>query len=324
MGILIIDDAEDIRIYLETVLAAAGYETYSSAAAGEALALLEKGPAVDLILMDVIMPETDGIELCQQIKLDEAWRDIPVIMVTALTNMVDLERAFAAGAMDYITKPVKKLELLARIRSALTLKTEMDRRKAREEELLRVTVELEEAVRKLKNLSSLDGLTGLANRRRFDEYLTAEWKRAIRNGIPISLVLFDIDWFKPYNDTYGHIQGDDCLKSIARLVPDVVRRSSDLVCRYGGEEFAVILPDTSQEGALNVAEAIRKVVSEAEIEHRESVLGRVTISVGVATAYPAPGSEIKTLIGFADEALYEAKRQGRNRTVEMADIHRHR
>ncbi|MZP31279.1 diguanylate cyclase [Heliobacterium undosum] len=324
MGILIIDDAEDIRLYLQAVLASDGYEVYSTASAREALALLLDGPSIDLILLDVIMPEIDGIELCQRIKSDAAWRDIPVIMVTALTNMEDLDRAFAAGAMDYIIKPVKKRELLARIRSALALKTEMDRRKAREEELLRVTAELEEAVRKLQNLSSLDGLTGLANRRRFDEYLASEWKRAIRNGTPMSLILFDIDWFKPYNDTYGHIQGDDCLKAIASLMPEVVRRSSDLVCRYGGEEFAVILPDTSQEGALAVAESIRGAVSEAGIEHRQSPLHRVTVSVGVATAYPSPSSEPKTLIGYADEALYEAKHQGRNRTVEIAEIHRSR
>ncbi|ABZ83174.1 two component diguanylate cyclase [Heliomicrobium modesticaldum Ice1] len=324
MGILIIDDAEDTRLYLQAVLASDGFEVYATASAQEALAHLQDRPSIDLILLDVIMPGIDGIELCQQIKSDAAWRDVPVIMVTALTNIEDLDRAFAAGAMDYIMKPVKKRELLARIRSALALKTEMDRRKEREEELLRVTAELEEAVRKLQNLSSLDGLTGLANRRRFDEYLASEWKRAIRNGTPISLILFDIDWFKPYNDTYGHIQGDDCLKAIASLMPKVVRRSSDLVCRYGGEEFAVILPDTSQEGALAVAESIREALSEAGIEHRQSPLDRVTVSVGVATAYPSPSSEPVTLIGYADEALYEAKRQGRNRTVENAEIHRSR
>ncbi|MTV50341.1 diguanylate cyclase [Heliobacillus mobilis] len=319
MHILIVDDAEDVRIYLDAILSKAGYQVTNVDSPHKALALLANGDAeVDLVLLDVMMPEMDGIEVCRIIKSQEVSADIPVIMVTALTNMDELERAFAAGAMDYITKPIKRVELLARIRSALTLKEEMDRRKAREEELLEVTRSLQEVVKKLKTLSALDGLTELANRRRFDEYIQAEWKRAVRNQRAFSLIMADIDFFKAYNDTYGHLGGDECLKIIARLLEFFARRPGDLACRYGGEEFALILPETDCDGALQLAEAIRLAVEERGIPHQaSSITDKVTVSMGVVTVVPKPGDSLEAFIDRTDQALYEAKRTGRNRVESV-------
>ncbi|KAB2952881.1 diguanylate cyclase [Heliorestis acidaminivorans] len=321
-AILIIDDAEDIRFLLQELLKRENYKTIVVHSAQEGISILEeKAQKINLILMDVLMPDMNGIEACQKIKSQRKWRDIPVIMVTALNDMEELDRAFSVGAIDYITKPIKKRELLARIRSALALKKEMDQRKAREIELLSVNGLLEDAVEKLKSLSSLDGLTELPNRRRFDEYLEKEWKRAVRNGTKISLIMLDIDYFKAYNDSKGHLSGDECLKKIAHALKQTVQRSADLVCRYGGEEFAVILPETELAGAEQLAEKMRKHIEHLQIEHSSSPLGEVvTISVGVATEKPETYLTWEELIFRADQALYKAKGAGRNTVITATEI----
>jgi PleD family two-component response regulator len=170
---------------------------------------------IDLILMDILMPGIDGIEACRSVKRREWLADVPVIMVSATTEKDNLQRAFSAGAMDFIKKPLDKVELLARVRSALRLKNETARRKAREIELIEVTRQLQAANERLGNLAFLDGLTGIANRRYFDQELLQESRRAKREKIPISMIMFDIEYFKEYNDTYGHLKGDACLKTIA-------------------------------------------------------------------------------------------------------------
>lgn len=177
----------------------------------------------------------------------------------------------------------------------------------------RIEEELKEANRDLKLLSSRDGLTGLANRRFFDDYIKTEWERMARERKPLSILLCDVDHFKKYNDTYGHLEGDSCLKAIASAIGNACRRPADLPARYGGEEFIVTLPDTGKQGALRVAEAIRATVARLHIEHRESGEGFVTLSVGSATAVPSPDTEYPSLIKKADAALYRAKGQGRNR-----------
>ncbi|MFZ5642847.1 MAG: diguanylate cyclase domain-containing protein [Bacillota bacterium] len=170
----------------------------------------------------------------------------------------------------------------------------------------------------LRRLSFLDGLTGIANRRYFDEYIDREWRRAMRNTTPLSLIMFDIDFFKIYNDTYSHLSGDDCLKRVARVIGDIVKRPGDLVARYGGEEFAVVLPETNINSASVIAETLRSRVEEMGIIHGNSKVSRyVTISLGVAAAVPAAGSLPETLIAEADKALYQAKREGRNRVKSM-------
>jgi diguanylate cyclase (GGDEF)-like protein len=323
MSILIVDDSPDSRLLLKSILKTGGYKdiiTVESAHdAFKYLGMNNDSRAgtvtdVDLILMDILMPETDGIEACRLIKANEHLCDIPIIMVSANTDIQKLDLAFTAGAIDYINKPLNKVELLARIRSILRLKQEMDCRKAREQELLRVKQQLEEANKVLQCLSCLDGLTGISNRRSFDESLEQEWRRSVRNQLPLSLVLIDIDFFKAYNDTYGHQMGDECLKRVANVLSNTVNRPGDLIARYGGEEFVVVLPDTDEEGAIVIGEKLRAWVEGLGIEHTKSLVSKyVTISLGIATTIPRQDSSPAVLIAAADQALYQAKQGGRNR-----------
>lgn len=328
--ILIIDDSADSQALIKSFLKAQGYTNIRFCSSGDCafselmLADSKASPAaVDLILLDIVMPDVDGIETCRRIKSDERYRDVPVIMVTASTDESNLQQAFAVGATDYLTKPLRKVELLARVRAALKLKAETDCRKAREKELLQALQQLEEVNETLQKLSSLDGLTGIANRRCFDQTLEKEWKIAVREGLPISLILFDIDFFKAYNDTYGHQAGDDCLKQVANIADTLVRRPADQLARYGGEEFAVILPNTSREGAAIIAEKIRMAVSGRKILHRASSIAEcVTISVGAMTMQPTPLQAAAELVERADKALYQAKQSGRNRVITTKTMER--
>jgi diguanylate cyclase (GGDEF)-like protein len=321
--ILIVDDSLDSQLLIKSILKYAGYtELLIANSAIEAFKQLGMdNPAsvstdIDLILMDIVMPEMDGIEACRLIKSFEYLRDVPIIMVTATvqTKDKDLQMAFAAGAIDYIIKPLNKVELLARVSSALRLKREIDHRKAREQELLNAKLQLEELNQVLQRLSSLDGLTGIANRRHFDLVLKQEWRRTIRDATSLSLVLIDVDFFKAYNDTYGHQMGDDCLKQVANLLKGVLKRPTDLIARYGGEEFVALLPKTDTEGAAALAEEMRAGVEALGIAHaRSQVTDRVTISLGVATVVPNRDSSYAELVTEADQALYQAKQEGRNR-----------
>lgn len=324
MEILLVEDSRFSRIHIETLLKKAGYENIiSTSSAYEAFKILdlngENGERVDLILMDIIMPQMNGIEACSHIKSHEHLKDIPVIMITAKTEVKVLEAAFNAGAMDFISKPLNETELMARIRSALVLKQETDRRKTREDELLKVTRLLEEANQKLRAQNYLDGLTGIANRRRFDEFIDVEWRRALRNSRSLSLIMIDIDVFKAFNDNYGHLEGDDCLKKVARTLRDGLKRPGDLAARYGGEEFVALLPETNSKGAFEVAEDLRSRVEGLSIPHAySSVSGSVTISLGVASIVPDMRISMDTLIKSADRALYRAKQKGRNRVEVYA------
>ena len=319
MSILVIDDSDKQRRLLSLFLKKGGFDDIiARASATEAFSHLGltssngHGCEVDLILMDVLMPEMDGFTACRTIKEEERFEDIPIVMVTGMSDQENLEKAFAAGATDYIVKPVKRLELLARVRSLVKLKHEIDARKARERELLEVTQQLRAANRMLQQLSMLDALTGIPNRRYFEEYYSQEWWRAARNADSLSLLMIDIDYFKAYNDTYGHQAGDECLKRVAGALNAVLRRQSDFAARYGGEEFAVILPSTELQGALLLAENMLAEVVNLRIDHAESDVSQwVTISIGVATTTPRPDGTPAVLLAEADHALYEAKQAGR-------------
>lgn len=326
MSVLIVDGLLNNRLMLKSILEAAGYtELLTAESIHEAFELLgtnneaDSVRKVDLILMDIFLPEMDGITACRRIKLTKGLQDIPIIMLMVKTGVEDLEAAFAAGATDYITKPLNPVELLARVHLALSLRREMECRNAREK-LLGVMRQLEEANQTLLHLSFWDGVTSVANRRGFDESLDREWRRGVRYKTPLSLIMIDIDCFKAYNDNYSHMSGDDCLRRVAKVLSSKIRRPGDFVARYGGEEFVVILPATHAEGAAIVAETLRAGVEGLGIPHAYSQISdRVTISLGVASTFPKLESSPVTLITTADKALYQAKREGRNR-VKILEV----
>ncbi len=320
MAIVIVDDTIFSLEVIKSFLMTAGYLEVITVKSARELYQLVDGYSdrgiveIDLILMDIIMPDVDGIEACRNIKKREWLTDVPVIMVTATTEKENLQLAFSAGAMDFIKKPLDRVELLARVRSALRLKHETARRKARETELLEVTHQLQEANERLQSLSFLDGLTGIANRRHFDQELLQESRRANRENNPISLIMLDIDYFKAFNDTYGHLKGDDCLKTVASILKKSLKRPGDFAARYGGEEFAVVLPNTDDAGAALVAEELRASIEGASIKHINSLCADyVTVSLGVVTRLPEQVETPDDLILAADRALYRSKHEGRNR-----------
>ena len=325
INILIVDDDKDMRLLLATHLKNEGYEEIyfaeNAKKASELLNLEDENDKkdFDLIILDIFLNDVNGLELCSKIKELEKYKDLPIIIITAKDDEEYLKNAFNAGAHDYIKKPINKVEFLARVKAALSFRKEMKKRKAREEELIEISQKLSKANKKLEKMASVDGLTGLANRRLFDKAIKKEFKRAKREENNISLIMADIDNFKDYNDTYGHQAGDDCLKKIAKVLKKSTKRPADLAARYGGEEFAIILPATDKQGAIKLAEEIRKKVISLKLEHKESdVSDYVTISFGVNSTKPhnkVDEESIEKFIENADKALYEAKENGRNRVI---------
>jgi diguanylate cyclase (GGDEF)-like protein len=247
----------------------------------------------DLILLDVVMDDIDGHEVCRRLKADPSTSTIPIIFITSQNQEADEVFALGLGAVDFIMKPINSVIVRARVRTHLTLKLQGD--------LLRAS-------------AFLDGLTGVCNRRKFDEDLLTNWRQCLREKAPMSLILLDIDYFKRYNDRYGHQSGDSCLKWVAKVLSETLRRPYDTVARYGGEEFACILPNTELEGAVRMAEAMLARIRELGIEHLGSDVDRVvTASMGVATLVPTYTLGSEALLAAADTQLYEAKRTGRAR-----------
>jgi diguanylate cyclase (GGDEF)-like protein len=275
----------------------------------------------NLILLDVLMPGIDGFETCRRLKADRETKDIPVIFMTALSNTEDKVKGFEVGAVDYVTKPIQREELLARITTHLRIQALTQQLQKQNQQLQQQALELkqaketaEAAYREIKRLANLDSLTQVANRRRFDEHLSQEWRRLAREKAPLSLILCDIDYFKPYNDYYGHQAGDATLKQVAQAIEGVIKRPADLVARYGGEEFAIILPNTGMAGAVKVAQLIQMEIKRLQIPHAHSQVSPfITLSLGITSQVPDPDLPPESVIAHADKALYAAKKQSRDR-----------
>lgn len=320
--ILVVDDTQMNLTLLTKMLSNQMYKIRVAPSGMLALKSVQSNPP-DLILLDISMPEMDGFSVCENLKANEITRDIPVIFLTASDEVLDKVKAFNLGGVDYITKPFNVVEVLARIENQLRLRQlqlELMEKNLRLEQEIQQRQKVENAL-KIANLElqkqvNLDGLTQVFNRRKFDEYFAQEWCRALREKQPLSLIMCDVDYFKLYNDTYGHLRGDDCLRAVAKGISVSVKRPGDLVARYGGEEFAVILPNTELEGAVHIAETIRKEIHKIQIPHVKSQISEnVSLSLGVASVVPTQELSPETLIKTADEALYQAKKQGRDRFV---------
>jgi len=301
--ILLVDDQVIIHEALRRMLDdAEDLELHCCSQGAEALQVAsELQPNV--ILQDLVMPDVDGMMLVKYYQANPKTRDIPIVVLSSKEEARTKAEAFTAGANDYLVKLPDRIELLARLRYHARAHTSLLERNAALEELRRIAV--------------TDGLTGLYNRRHFDETFAKEWCRARRDQYPLSLVMLDVDHFKQFNDNYGHQAGDDCLVQVATVLQTTLYRSADMAARYGGEEFICIFPNTTAEGALTIAEKIRRRIMDLDIPHlHSSVASQVTVSIGVASAIPAGGAAgWEILIKAADLALYKAKDTGRNRVV---------
>lgn len=288
--ILIVED-ETINLNLLTGILQDEYALILEKRGSKALERAERQQP-DLILLDVMIPDFNGYEIITALKNNERTKEIPVIFVSALRETSDEEKGFMLGAVDYITKPYNAAIIRARVRTHMKL---VSQRKL------------------LERIAMLDGLTEIPNRRSFTERFTQEWERNVRNGKPLSLMILDVDAFKLYNDNYGHGMGDVALKAVAATMTAVVSRSADFSARIGGEEFAVLLPETSAEGARLVGEEIRSAIEALGITHAFSGVSRsLTVSIGGVTAVPGENCSQQDLFEMADRMLYRAKEEGKN------------
>ncbi len=275
----------------------------------------------NVILQDLIMPEVDGFALIRDYRASALLKAVPVIVLSAREDPKLKAHGFAVGANDYLIKLPDRLELLARLRYHAAGHISRLQRDEAFRFLRESQRQLADANIELQKLAALDGLTGIANRRRFDEVLNTEWQRGQRDKVPLSLLMCDIDSFKRYNDNYGHLAGDLCLKKVAAVLTEHLKRPADLAARYGGEEFALILPDTELAGALSVAQACRRQLETLRLDNPQAEpFGVVTMSIGVARMVPSAATGLAQLIERADQALYAAKRSGRNRVYSAADL----
>jgi len=307
MNILLVDDTQTMRMLMTAVLEDFGHNVICCGNGEEAVdTYLHERP--DLILMDVIMPIMDGYQAAVKIRaIDNDW--VPIIFLSTRAEPEDIAAGIEAGGDDYLTKPVDETILKAKLIA-------MQRIATMRHKLIEVTTDLEKANSVLQRQAEVDGLTGLANRRLLDKHLEMEIARCTRTNSPLSVIMADLDHFKAYNDQYGHISGDNCLKKVANTLSKSINRSNDLAARYGGEEFCVVLPDTDKEGVAHVAEQLRVAVEQLGISHVKNG-GTVSLSLGTSTTVSEKGCSAEKLLNSADQALYEAKQAGRNQVFSF-------
>jgi diguanylate cyclase (GGDEF)-like protein len=323
--ILIADDDKSFRQLLRRILEREGYTVFEVCDGQQCVEVYETVKP-DIVLLDAMMPVMDGFTCCKQLLqvarnnllsaltsfnadlalgstvIARLWERTPILMITNLDDEDSVNRAFDVGATDYVTKPIQLTVLRLRLRQLL--------------QQAQVYKQLEAANQALQQLVTIDSLTSLANRRRFDDYLHTQWINLVQEEAPLSLILCDIDFFKLYNDKYGHPEGDLCLQKVGHALNQHANKNQNLVARYGGEEFAVIMPHTDIAGAVDIAQTIQAGVRDLQITHHGSTINHyVTLSLGVATMIPTWDLSPSDLIVKADKALYQAKAAGRDRIV---------
>ncbi len=306
MRILIADDEPSERALTEAVVVREGHQAITVGDGHEALAACQR-ERPDLLLLDVMMPGMNGYEVAGEIRRrDEEW--IPILFLSGLTDDEEIVRGLQAGGDDYLLKPVAPRVLAAKLQA-------MQRLLGMRRELVSLSQRLQQTNEELRLTSLNDSLTGIANRRCLDATLAQEWRRCMRAGKSLALLLLDIDYFKEFNDCFGHQRGDECLARVAGVINGCARRASDLAARYGGEEFAMVLPETDMDGAVSVAARIQQELARIALPHPGSrCAGVVTLSVGCAAIVPYKGGAgFHELVRDADRLLYAAKAAGRNR-----------
>lgn len=289
--LMVVDD-QTVMIRIMHEIFKEDFEVFMATSGKQALEMCLSQPP-DIMLLDVMMPDMDGYEVCHTLKSSSQYGEFPVIFVTAQNDTVDEVKAFELGAVDFINKPIKPVLVKARVRAHVTVKLQSDL---------------------LRSYAISDGLTGVPNRRYFDDQMQLQWRQGMREKRPLSVILIDIDFFKQYNDHYGHIAGDDALKSVAKALSDMAKRPLDSLCRYGGEEFVCLLPATDLKGAELIAQRMVDAVQTLAIEHSQSQVAKhLTVSAGIACVLPSHQFSAEDLLAAADKQLYSSKGQGRNR-----------
>lgn len=294
--ILVVDD-QPLNIRVAHQILQPYYEVYMATNAAQALAFCNRA-APDLILLDVVMPEMDGLTMCSELKKTPITQSIPVIFVTAHTSPEQEHACWQAGAVDFVCKPFNAMTLLHRVRSQVLLKQQADQ---------------------LRMLAYIDELTGIANRRALERLLNLEWRRGKREQQPLAAIMIDVDHFKRYNDQFGHLAGDDCLRQVAHAVRSVCGRSHDTVARFGGEEFCCLMPGIDRKGIEAVGKKIAMSIAALALPHPTETGECLTVSMGGVSLVPAEDNVAVELISRADKQLYLAKSSGRNRICVEPD-----
>jgi two-component system chemotaxis family response regulator WspR len=314
MMVLLVDDQPMVGQAVRLALSRQAHIDFHYCARAEEAVGVAELTRPTVILQDLVMPGVDGLALVRQYRNNPATRDIPIIVLSSREDPVIKSAAFGVGVNDYLVKLPDTIELVARIEYHSRFYINLKQRDAAFQALRESQQKLQETNLELLRLTNTDGLTGIANRRYFDDYLEAEWRRARREQAELSLLLIDVDDFKRYNDTYGHVAGDEVLRRIAAALQDACKRPADLAVRFGGEEFALILPKTTAGGVRMLGEMVRLAVAGLGISHSAASTGdRVTVSCGGATLVPGEGEVPARLIELADIGLYRAKHDGKNR-----------
>jgi len=325
INILIVDDRVENLLVLESILEVLDINIVKATSGNEALGyMFDYDFAV--VLIDVQMPEMDGFETAELMRSSGRTQHIPIIFVTAISKDKNFVfRGYDSGAVDYIFKPIEESRiLLSKIKVFIELYAQRKKLieqaqilEAKVKELDQIKQELESANARLREQSYVDVVTEIPNRNKLDQYSKKVWEEAIREQKPVSMIMIDMDYFKKYNDNYGHIEGDKCLKKVAKAIQETLKRPVDFVARFGGEEFVVILPNVESDAAKIIAEDIRKNIEDLKITHYFSKISPyVTVSCGITSIIPTEADSIERVLNRADKALYLAKTQGRNRVIE--------